>query len=74
LSKLRLNNKKNPQKLIKETASCEVKNGILVSSSKKVVQLVRLGGKEYGTVITVIQLCKKAKEGTCTLKHIVDEM
>jgi hypothetical protein len=45
LSKLRLNDKKNPRKLIKEIASCEVKYGILLSDSKKVAQLIHLGGK-----------------------------
>ncbi len=74
MSKLRLNNKKNPRKLIKEIALCEVKYGIPVSDSKKVAQLIRLRGKEYGTVITVMQMCKKTKGVTCTSKHIVDEM
>jgi hypothetical protein len=74
LSKLRLNDKKNPQKLIKEIALCKVKYGIPLSNSKKVAQLIRLGGKQYGTVITVIQMCKKAKGVTCTSKHIVDKM
>jgi hypothetical protein len=69
-----LNNKKNPQKLIKEIASCKVKYGILVSNSKKVAKLICLGGKEYGNVITVIQMCKKAKGITCTSKHILDKM
>ncbi len=74
MSKLRLNNKKNPQKLIKEITSCEVKYGIPVCDSKKIAQLIRLGGKEYGTVITVTQMCKKAEGVTCTSKHIVDKM
>jgi hypothetical protein len=74
LSKPRLNNKKNPQKLIEEIASCEVKYGIPISDSKKMAQLIRLGGKEYGTVITVAQMCKKAEGVTCTSKHIVDKM
>jgi hypothetical protein len=74
LSKLQLNKKKNSQKLIEEIASCKVKHGIPVSNSKKVAQLIRLGGKEYGTVITVIQMCKKAEGVTCTSKHIVDKM
>ena len=74
LSKLQMNNKKNPQKLIEEIASCEVKYGIPISDSKKMAQLIRLGGKEYGTVITVAQMCKKAEGVTCTSKHIVDKM
>jgi hypothetical protein len=37
-------------------------------------QPICLGGKEYGTVITVTQMCKKAKGVTCTLKHVVDKM
>jgi len=74
MSKLKLNNKKNPQKIIKEIASCEVKYGIPVSNSKEVAQLIRLGGKEYGTVITVTQMCKKTEGVTCTSMHIVDEM
>ncbi len=61
MSKLRLNNKKNPQKLIEEIASCEVKYGVPVSDSKNIAQLIRLGGKEYETVITVTQMCKKAE-------------
>ncbi len=72
--RLQLNNKKNPQKLIEEIASCEVKYGIPVSDSKKIAQLIRLGGKEYGTVITVMRMCKKTERVTCTSKHIVDEM
>ncbi len=40
LSKLRLNNKKNPQKLIEEIASCKVKYGIPISNSKKMAQLI----------------------------------
>ena len=55
-------------------ASCKVKYGIPVSDFKKVVQLIYLGGKEYGTMITVTQMCKKTKGVTCTSKHIVDEM
>jgi hypothetical protein len=69
-----LNNKKNPQKLIEEIASCKVKYGIMVSNSKKVSKLIYLGGKEYRTVITVMQMCKEAEGVTCTSKHIVDEM
>ncbi len=74
LSKLRSNNKKNSQKLIEEIASREVKYGIPISNSKKMAQLICLGGKEYRTVITVTQMCKKAEGITCTSKHIVDEM
>jgi hypothetical protein len=37
-------------------------------------QLICLGGKEYRTVITVAQMCKKTEGVTCTSKHIVDEM
>ena len=74
LSKLKLANKKNPRKLLEEIASCEVKYGVPVSDGKKVAQLIRLGGKKYGTVITVTQMCKKNKKVTCTAKHIVDEM
>jgi hypothetical protein len=55
-------------------ASCEVKYGILVCDGKKVAQLIRLGRKIYGTVITVTQMCKKSEKVTCTAKHIVDEM
>jgi hypothetical protein len=33
-----------------------------------------IGGKEYGTVITVMQMCKKTKGVTCTSKHIVGKM
>ena len=51
-----------------------MKYGIPVSNSKKVAQLIRLGGKEYGTMITVTQMCKKTKGVTCTSKHIVGEM
>ncbi len=53
---------------------CRVKYGIPVSDIKKMAQLICLGGKEYGTVITVTQMCKKAEEVTCTLKHIFDRM
>jgi hypothetical protein len=53
LSKLKLANKKNPQKLMEEIALCEVKYGVPVSNGKKITQLVRLGGKKYGTVTTV---------------------
>ena len=74
MSKLKLSNKKNPQKIIEEIASCEVKYGIPVSDSKKVAQMIRLGGKKYGTVITVTQMGKKTEGVTCTSKHIVDEM
>jgi hypothetical protein len=74
MSKLKLSNKKNLQKIIEEIASCKVKYGIPVSNSKKVAQLIRLGGKEYGTVITVMQMCKKTKGVTCTSKHIVNEI
>jgi len=74
LSKLKLTNKKNPRKIIEEIASCEVKYGIPVSDSKKVAQLICLGGKEHGTMITVTQMCKKAEGVTCTSKHIVDKM
>ena len=55
-------------------ASCKVKYGIPVSDFKKVVQLIYLGGKEYGTMITVTQMCKKTKGVTCRSKHIVDKM
>ncbi len=74
LSKLELANKKNPRKLLEEIASCEVKHGVPVSDKKMVPQLIHLGGKKYGTVITVTQMCKKCEKVTCTTKHIVDEM
>ncbi len=74
LSKLQLNYKKNPQKLNEEIVSCKVKYGIPISNSKKMAQLICLGGKEYRTVITVAQMCKKTEGVTCTSKHIVDKM
>ena len=74
LSKLKLANKKNPRKLLEEIAWCEVKHGIPVSDGKKVAQLICLGGKKYGTVITVTQMCKKSKKVMCPVKHILGEM
>ncbi len=74
LSKLKLSNKKNPRKLMEEIASCEVKCGVPISNGKKIMQLIRLGGKKYGTVITVTQMCKKSTKFTCTPKNIVDKM
>ena len=75
LSQLKLSNKKNPRKLMEEIASCEVtKYGVPVSHGKKIVQIIRLGGKKCETVITVTQICKKSKKVTCTPKHIVDNM
>ncbi len=74
LSKLKLTNKKNPRKLVEDIALCKVKYGILISNGKKIAQLIRLGGKKYSTVITVMQMCKKSKGVTCTPKHIVDKM
>ena len=74
LSKLKLTKKKNPRRIIEEIASCEVKFGIPVSDSKKVAQLIPLGGSEYGTIISVAQMCKRSKGKPCTSKHLVDEM
>ncbi len=62
LSKLKLANKKNPRKHLEEIASCKVKYGVPVSDSKKVAQLIHLGRKKYGTVITVTQMCKKSRK------------
>jgi len=59
---------------LEEITSCEVKYGVPVSDGKKVAQLIRLGGKTYGTFITVTQMCKKSENVMCTVKHIVDEM
>jgi hypothetical protein len=59
---------------LEEIASCKVKYGVPVSEEKKVAQLIHLGGKKYGTVIMVTQMCKKSEKVTCTAKHIVDEM
>ncbi len=69
-----MTNKKNPQKLLEDIASCEVKNGVPISNGKKIAQLIRLGGKKYSTVIAVMQMCKKSKGVFCTPKHIVDKM
>jgi hypothetical protein len=74
LSKLKLAYKKNSRKLLEEIASCKVKYGVPVSDRKKVAHLIRLGGKKYGPVIMVTQMCKKSKKVTCTAKHSVDEM
>ncbi len=74
LSKLKLANEKNQRKLMEEIASCEVKHRVSVSNDKKIAQLIRLGRKEYGMVITVTQMCKKGEEVTCTVKHIVEKM
>ena len=54
LSKLKLSNKKNPKKLMKEIASCEVKYGVPISNGKEITQLIHLGGEKYSTVITVM--------------------
>lgn len=59
---------------MEEIASCEVKYGVPVSDGKKITQLIRLGEKKYGTVITVTQMRKKSEGVTCSAKHIVDEM
>jgi hypothetical protein len=74
LSKLRLNKKKNPRKIIEEIASCKVKFGIPVSDSKKIAQRICLGGSKYGTIISVSQMCKRSEGKACTSKHLVDEM
>jgi hypothetical protein len=44
---------------LEEIASCEVKYGVPVSNGKKIAQLICLGRKKYGTVITITQMCKK---------------
>ncbi len=59
---------------MEEIALCEVKYGVPISSGKKIMQLICLGRKKYGTVITVTQMCKKSEKVTCTPKHIVDKM
>ncbi len=59
---------------MEEIASCDVKYGVPISNGKKIVQLICLGGKKYGTVITVTQMCKKSKKVSCTPKHNVDKM
>jgi hypothetical protein len=59
---------------MEEIASCEVKYGVPVSDGKKIAQLIRLGRKEYRTVITVTQMCKKSEGVTCTTKNIVGKM
>ena len=74
LSEIKLANKKNPKKLLEEIASCKVKYGIPVSNGKKVMQLICLVRKKYETEIMVIQMCRKSKNATCTVKHIVDKM
>ncbi len=74
MGRLCLNKKKNPRKIIKEIASCKVNYGIPVSDSKKIAQLICLGGNKYGTIISVTQMCKRSEGQTCTSKHIVDEM
>ncbi len=45
-----------------------------MSDSKKVAQLIRLGGSEYGTIISVMQMCKRTEGKVCTSKNLVDEM
>jgi hypothetical protein len=60
--------------LMEGIASCDVKYGVPISNGKKIVQLIRLGGKKHSTVITVMQMCKKSKGLTCTPKHIVEKM
>jgi hypothetical protein len=74
LSKLKLTKKKNPRKIIEEIASCKVKFGIPMSNSKKIAQLICLGGSEYGTIISVTQMCKRTEGKVCTSKNLVDEM
>jgi hypothetical protein len=74
LSKLKLAKKKNPRKIIEEIASCEVKLGIPVSDSKKIAQLICLGGCEYGTIISVMQMCKRTEGKVCTSKNLVVKM
>jgi hypothetical protein len=74
MGRLHLKKKKNPRKIIKEIPSCKVKYGIPVSDSKKIAQLICLGGNEYGTTISVTQMCKRSEGKTCTPKHIVDKM
>ena len=68
LSKLELSNKKSSRKLLEEIASCKMRYGVLISNGKKITQLIRLGGMEYRTVITVTQMCKKSKGVTCCHK------
>ncbi len=41
---------------------CEVKYGVPVSDGMKVAQLIRLGGKKYGTVITVLKCARRARK------------
>ncbi len=74
MSKLKLTKKKNPRKIIEEIASCKVEFGIPVSDSKKIAQLIRLGGSEYGTIVSVTQMCKRTEGKVCTSKNLVDEM
>ena len=74
LSKLKLTKKMNPRKIIEEIASCEVKFGILMSNSTKIAQLFRLGGSENGTILSVMQMCKRSEGKVCTSKNLVDKM
>jgi hypothetical protein len=74
LSKLKMLNKKNPQKIVEEIASCEFKYGVPISSGKKIVQLICLDKRNTGHHHCITQMCKKSKKVTCTLKHIVDKM
>jgi hypothetical protein len=74
MGRLRLNKKKNPRKIIEEIALYKVKYGIPVSDSKKIAQLIHLGGNKYGTIISVTQMCKRSEGKTCTSKHIVEKM
>ena len=74
LGRLKLSKKLNPRKWIQQIALCEAKLGISVSDSTKIAQLIRLGGNEYNTFISVMQVYKKSEEKTCASKHIVDKM
>jgi hypothetical protein len=74
MSRLQLNKKKNPRKIIEKIASCKVKYGTPVSDSKKIAQLICLGGYEYGTIISVTQMCNRNEGKTCMSKHLVYKM
>jgi hypothetical protein len=74
LAKLKLGPKKDPNELLDEFASIECQYLLELSKSKKKVQVLRLGGTQYSSIISTTSMINRKKGATLMIEKLLDEM
>ena len=74
LKKLSLSKKKDPNNLNNELSAIECRYKLDLTKSKKKVQIFRIGGAQYASIISTTQMIYRSKGVELTCETLLEEM